>query len=285
MLNLLIAGLASGVAYAALGICLVLTHYVSHVINISQAIVGGVGAFVFVRLYDPQGDIWLPIVAGLVVSAVLSGLQGAVLATWFAGATSAVKTAVTIAMAIALLAIAQRLFGYGPQVFPLLFAGAVIRIGDLNVPVVTIVAIAVLVILVVGLRAVFEWTRVGLRVRAVSLLPRTAEVLGVRSRLVVPAVWGLSGVIAALALLVVMPTRQADLSAMTLLVVPALAAALLGSMRRFEIVLIAGLGIGVIESILLSWPSISGYRQAVAFVVIVIALLIGQRRAVWHEAR
>src|SRR5690606_13984721 len=131
----------------------------------------------------------------------------------------------------------------------------------------------------------FSRSRVGLRIRAVSLLPRTAEILGVRSRLLVPAVWAASGGLAMLALLVVMPTRQADLSAIMLLVVPALAAALLGSMRRFGVVLAAGLGIGVIESMLLAWPAVAPYRQAVSFLVIIAALLLGNRRAVWHEAR
>ncbi|MDQ2697807.1 MAG: branched-chain amino acid ABC transporter permease, partial [Actinomycetota bacterium] len=68
MLDLAIAGLAAGVAYAALGLCLVLTHYVSDLINISQALVGGIGAFVFVRLLGPGQPIWLPLAAGLVTS-------------------------------------------------------------------------------------------------------------------------------------------------------------------------------------------------------------------------
>lgn len=285
MLNLVVAGLAAGLAYAALGICLVLTHYVSNAINISGPIVGAIGAFVFVRLYEPQNPIWLPLLAGLATAALISAAQGAMMASWFANADSAVRTAVTIAMAIMFLAVAQRLFGYGPQVFPLLLGGAMLRIGDLNVPLVTVVAGVALIGIVASLRAIFAWSRVGLRVRAVSLLPRTADLLGVRSRLITPAVWGVSGAIATLALLVVMPTRQADLTAMTLLVVPALAAALLGSMRRFEVVLVAGLGIGVLESVLLVWAPVAEYRQAVSFVVIVIALLVGQRKAVWLEAR
>lgn len=285
MINLVIAGAASGVAYAALGICLTLTHYVSNAINVSQAIVGGIGAFVFVRLYDTQESVWLPLAAGLLVSILVSVIQGTIMATWFARVGSATTTAATIAMAIALLALARRIFGYSPQVFPLLISGSVIRIEEINVPVVTIGALVVLILLVLGLRVAFTWTRMGLRVRAVSLLPRTAEILGVRSRVVVPVVWGLAGALATLGLLVVMPTRQADLSAITLLVVPALAAALLGSMRHFELVLIAGLGIGVIESVLLAWPAVAPYRQGFSFIVILAALLVGQRKAVWHEAR
>ncbi|MEP6842859.1 MAG: branched-chain amino acid ABC transporter permease [Pseudolysinimonas sp.] len=285
MLNLAIAGLTAGVAYAALGLCLVLTHYISNLINVSQAIVGGIGAFVFVRLYDPHNPIWFPIIVGLLASGMLAALQGAIIARWFADANSAARTATTIAMGIAFLALAQRIFGYAPQVFPLLLNGSVVKLDATNVPVATIVAVGALLLLVLGLRAAFARSRIGLRVRAVSLLPRTAEILGVRSRVLVPAVWAVSGALAMLSLLVVMPTRQADLGAIMLLVVPALAAALLGSMRRFEVVLIAGLGIGVIESLLLAWPEVAPYRQAVSFVVIIAGLLLGQRKVVWHEAR
>lgn len=285
MLDLAIAALAAGVAYAALGLCLVLTHYVSDLINISQSLVGGIGAFVFVRLLVPGQPVWLPLAAGLVTSILLAALQGIIIATWFGSAGSAARTAATIAMGIALLALAQRIFGYSPQAFPLLFGGSVVRVGAVNMPVATLVALGALVALWVVLRVAFSRSRIGLRIRAVSLLPRTAEILGVRSRVVVPAVWAASGGLAMLALLVVMPTRQADLSAIMLLVVPALAAALLGSMRRFGVVLAAGLGIGVVESMLLAWPAVAPYRQAVSFLVIIAALLLGNRRAVWHEAR
>ena len=52
MFNLAVTGIASGVAYAAIGLCLVLTYQISGLINVSQGIVAGVGAFTTASVYD-----------------------------------------------------------------------------------------------------------------------------------------------------------------------------------------------------------------------------------------
>lgn len=285
MFQLAIAGLAAGVAYSALAACLVLVHQVSRVINVSQGILGAIGAYVVLVVDDHGVGLPLAIVAGVAAGALASAAIGAVFAAGFADTDVTTRTAASIAVTITLLALAQRLFGREPELFPVLLPGQRVTIGDVVVPWANVLGAIALAVVGVSLHVGTRHTRVGVRMWAVSLRPHTAELLGVRRRLVAAATWALSGAIATAGLLVVSPTRQSDLTAMTLLVVPALAAALIGGLRSIPIALGAGVAIGVCESLLLDWPAVSPYRQALSFLVIVVVLLATQWREVWDESR
>mgnify|MGYP001145123698 FL=1 len=285
MLQLAIAGLAAGVAYSALAVCLVLVHQVSEVINVSQGIVGAIGAYVVLVLDGRDVPLSAAVPIGVAVGALVSAVIGLIFAVGFVEADVTTKTAAAIAMTIALLAVAQRGFGRDPKLFPVLLGGRVVEIGSVVIAWASLIGAAALVVAGVGLHVATRHTRMGVRMWAVSVRPRTAELLGVRRRAVAAAVWGLAGAIATAGLLVVTPTRQSDLGAMTMLVVPGLAAAMIGGLRSIPVALASGVAIGMTESLLLNWPSISQYRQALSFAVIVVVLLASQWKAVWDEAR
>lgn len=285
MLQLAIAGLAAGVAYSALAACLVLVHQVSEVINVSQGIVGAIGAYVVLVLDGRDVPLAAAVPIGVAAGALVSAVIGLIFAVGFVEADVTTKTAASIAMTIALLAVAQRGFGRDPKLFPVLLGGRVVEIGSVVIAWASLLGAAALVVVGVGLHVATRHTRMGVRMWAVSARPRTAELLGVRRRAVAAAVWGLAGAIATAGLLVVTPTRQSDLGAMTMLVVPGLAAAMIGGLRSIPVALVSGVAIGMTESLLLNWPSISQYRQALSFAVIVVVLLASQWKAVWDEAR
>jgi len=285
VLQLAIAGLAAGVAYSALAVCLVLVHQVSEVINVSQGIVGAIGAYVVLVLDGRDLPLSAAVPIGVAVGALVSAVIGLIFAVGFVEADVTTKTAAAIAMTIALLAVAQRGFGRDPKLFPVLLGGRVVEIGSVVIAWASLIGAAALVVAGVGLHVATRHTRMGVRMWAVSVRPRTAELLGVRRRAVAAAVWGLAGAIATAGLLVVTPTRQSDLGAMTMLVVPGLAAAMIGGLRSIPVALASGVAIGMTESLLLNWPSISQYRQALSFAVIVVVLLASQWKAVWDEAR
>ena len=282
MLQLAIAGLAAGVAYSALAVCLVLVHQVSEVINVSQGIVGAIGAYVVLVLDGRDVPLSAAVPIGVAVGALVSAVIGLIFAVGFVEADVTTKTAAAIAMTIALLAVAQRGFGRDPKLFPVLLGGRVVEIGSVVIAWASLIGAAALVVAGVGLHVATRHTRMGVRM---WVRPRTAELLGVRRRAVAAAVWGLAGAIATAGLLVVTPTRQSDLGAMTMLVVPGLAAAMIGGLRSIPVALASGVAIGMTESLLLNWPSISQYRQALSFAVIVVVLLASQWKAVWDEAR
>jgi branched-chain amino acid transport system permease protein len=83
----------------------------------------------------------------------------------------------------------------------------------------------------------------------------------------------------------VAPTRPSNFLSLSLLVMPAMAAALLGGLRNLGGAAVGGVLIGVIEGAGTSLRQFSEYRQVLPFLVVVAALLWLQRGEVWDAAR
>ncbi len=143
--------------------------------------------------------------------------------------------------------------------------------------------LAVLVALV--LRAVFRHTRFGLATRAAAENEKGVLLLGHSPDRLAAINWMVASLLAGVSvILIVSVTRQLDPLVTSLLVVPALAAALFGGLRSFVVTALAGLGIGMAQSAILnfntqtewlpSWIPQSGFQQALPFLLIVVALTV-----------
>jgi len=143
--------------------------------------------------------------------------------------------------------------------------------------------LALLVALV--LRAVFRRTRFGLATRAAAENEKGVLLLGHSPDRVAAINWMVASLLAGISvILIASVTKQLDPLATSLLVVPALAAALFGGLRSFVVTALAGLGIGMAQSVILNfttqtdwiplWIPQGGFQQALPFLLIVIALTV-----------
>ena len=98
-------------------------------------------------------------------------------------------------------------------------------------------------------------------------------------------VWGMTGAFTTFALMIIAPQRSPNFMTLSLLVVPALAAALVGVFRSFWWTLAGGIALGIVEGLASSIDSVSQYRSAIPFLVVLAVLLWSQREARWDEAR
>ena len=76
-----------------------------------------------------------------------------------------------------------------------------------------------------------------------------------------------------------------DYSALTFLVISSLAAALIGRLSSLWMTLLGGIAVGLAQSILSPYTSISTYRSAAPFVLAIVALLILSRHRVVSISR
>ena len=67
---------------------------------------------------------------------------------------------------------------------------------------------------------------------------------------------------------------------LTFLVIPAMAAALVGRLNSLPITVVGGLMIGVLESLAAMSPLLQRYSSATAFVIAIITVLWQQRRSI-----
>jgi len=280
-----VAGLLAGGAYAMVGVCVVLLYQMTGVLNVAQAAIGAFGTMVMLQLLEQGWGFAIALPTGVLTAAALAALLGWAIARFYADSTAQVRTIVTVAVLVGLLAIGFRLFGNDPRTVPSLVPGAGFRLVDVVVSGNALIALVLAAAIAVGAGLLLNRSRLGVRLRAISERPVTAEMLGVSVTALAVGVWAVMGAVTAVAVTAVAPTRPSNFLSLSLLVMPAMAAALLGGLRHLGGAAVGGVLIGVIEGAGTSLRQFSEYRQVLPFLVVVAALLWLQRREVWDATR
>jgi branched-chain amino acid transport system permease protein len=285
MLQASVAGLLAGGAYAMVGVCVVLLYQMTGVLNVAQAAIGAFGTMVMLQLLERGWGFAAALPTGVLAAAALAALLGWGIARFYADSTAQVRTIVTVAVLVGLLAIGFRLFGNDPRTVPSLVPGAGFRLADVVVSGNALIALVLAVVIAAGAGLLLNRSRLGVRLRAISERPVTAEMLGVSVTALAVGVWAVMGAVTAVAVTAVAPTRPSNFLSLSLLVMPAMAAALLGGLRHLGGAAAGGVLIGVLEGAGTSLRQFSEYRQVLPFLVVVAALLWLQRREVWDATR
>ncbi|GAA0421936.1 branched-chain amino acid ABC transporter permease [Leifsonia naganoensis] len=286
MLQGALAGLAAGGLYAVLAVCLTLMARLVRVVNFSQAATGMFGGFVAVWLVSHAGwPIWLGSLVGVLIGGALSALIGLIIATWLPEADITTRSAVTVGPLLMLISLSFILFGNKPQPFSPILSGPAFSIGGVVVSQVTVVTVALAIVVAVACRIVLVRTSIGTKLRALSERPTTAELIGIPSRPLSVAVWAVTGLISALVIIIVAPSQSNDATSLSMLIVPASAAALLGGFRRLDLAVVGGLVLGLLSGLVAQIDAVSFIRNFLPFLFIVGFLLWMQRKEVWDAAR
>lgn len=286
MLQGALAGLAAGGLYAVLAVCLTLMSRLVRVVNFSQAATGMFGGFVAVWLVGNVGmPIWLGSLIGVLIGGALSALIGLIIATWLPEADTTTRSAVTVGPLLLLISLSFILFGNKPQPFSPILSGPAFSIGGVVVSQVTVATVVLAVAVAVACRLVLTRTSIGTKLRALSERPTTAELIGIPARPLSVAVWAVTGLISALVIIIVAPSQSNDATSLSMLIVPASAAALLGAFRRLDLAVIGGLVLGLLSGLVAQIDQVSFIRNFLPFLFIIGFLLWTQRKEVWDAAR
>lgn len=281
-----VAGLSAGGAYAILGVCAIFTYRLVAVVNFTGAAIGAMGTFFMVALHEAGMPLLPAALLGIAAGALAGVLIGLVMTTWFVNANASTKAAVTAALLVGIIAIGLRLTGgQHPHNFPELIAGSAFRLAGVEVTWAALTTLLLAIVFTVLTEQFLARTRIGLQLRALSQRPMAAELIGIRVRLLALGVWAVTGAVTSFALMIIAPLRAPDFASLSLLVVPALAAALIGAFASFRAALMGGVTIGILEGAVSAVDFISQYRSTVPFIVILAVLLWSQRGARWDEAR
>ena len=285
MLQGAIAGLAAGGVYAVIAVCLTLTAQLVRVINFSQAAIGMFGAFLAVT-FSGMGIPQVPAIAlGIILGALLSAGLGWVIATWLPEASISARSAVTVAALLLLISISFILFGTKPKMFRAVFSGPAFTLEGVVISQVTVVMVILALVVALGAQLVLGKTSIGVKLRAIADRPVAAELLGVPVKPLAIGVWAVTGLIVGMAIAIVAPTQTSDAMSLSMLVISASAAALLGGFKRLDLALIGGLLLGMAQGAAAQFSQLILLRDWIPLIVIVVFLLWNQRREVWDAAR
>ena len=286
MLTSIIAGLAAGGAYALLAVCLVFTYRLVAVVNFTGAAIGACGTFAMVMLSEQGAALPVAVMFGLAFGTLTAIILGAVMIRWFASSAPQTKAAVTVALLVGMIALGLRLTGgQHPRPFPDLVPGAAFSIAGVVITRAALVSIAMALAFTIGATQFLNHTRTGLKLRALSERPLTAELTGIPAKKLSIGVWAIAGLATTLALMIIAPQRAPNFMTFSMLVVPAFAAALIGSFRSFWLTFLGGIALGLLEGFAAGLESLAQFRSSVPFLIILAVLLWSQRKARWDEAR
>ncbi|MDH3674792.1 MAG: branched-chain amino acid ABC transporter permease, partial [Anaerolineae bacterium] len=133
--------------------------------------------------------------------------------------------------------------------------------------------ISVTAITLVVLYIFFNHTLIGKALRACAVNPGTARLMGINPRRMALLAFGLSAAITAIAGIVIAPVTFMAYDRGLILSLKGFVAAIMGGMSRPVGAVIGGLLLGILESFSAGLIS-SGYKDAVAFIVLFIVLAV-----------
>ena len=277
-LQQLLNGLSLGAIYALIALGYTMVYGVLRFINFAHSDVFMVGAFIgyYMGKVIPEGTIW----GGLVVLAVAM-LGCAVLGITIErlayrplrGAATLNVLITAIGVSLLLEYTGQVFFGAAPRTFPALFPVRNFQLGGVVVSTNQIVVIVVAVLLMVALELIVYRTKMGTAMRAVSLNPKAAQLVGVNNDVVISFTFGLGSALAAAGgILYALNYPSIDPLMGVMPGLKAFVAAILGGIGNIPGAALGGLILGTVETFV-SGSQWSTYKDAIAFAILIIILL------------
>jgi branched-chain amino acid transport system permease protein len=167
----------------------------------------------------------------------------------------------------------QAVFGPDPKFFPTLIDKHLINYGGITTTNYQLIVLVVALIFMVMLQYIVYGTKFGRAMRAVSFNLETASLMGIPTDRIVSMTFVIGSVLAAVAgILYGLAYPKIDPLMGIMPGIKAFAAAVLGGIGNIPGAVVGGLLIGVIEAFV-GGSSFSSYRDAIAFVVMVLILL------------
>ncbi|WP_322748336.1 MULTISPECIES: branched-chain amino acid ABC transporter permease [unclassified Frankia] len=282
MLPFLVAGLALGSMYALSGTGLVLLYRASGTLNLAQGAFGAIAVLVSWELNEVYNVAQGPaLVAGFLLAPALSVLWGWLVGPRLSSREPVVRATATLGPALALLGLANYHWNDKARTLRLPTDLAGFDAAGVRISLTQVLAL----VLTLGTTAVatvlLRVTRTGTAMRALADDRELSSMLGVRVRRVEVLAWAVSGVLAGASAILLAGLTVLSAGNLTFLVIPALAAALMGRLVSLWATLAGGLGIGVLQAAVIPVAALSPYRNVIPFVCAVAMTLWLSRRVTY----
>jgi branched-chain amino acid transport system permease protein len=260
-LSYTVIGIFTGAAYAIAASGLVLTYSTTRVFNIAHGALGMVFAFLYWDFSQKQGmPAWLALILVIgIISPLVGVLIQRVITRGLGTAPVGVSLVVTVAILVMMIGIATQVWKPAPRYLPVFYPNTLWHLGSVIVTPHQVITVVLSVLVAGGLYVLLARTRVGAAMRASV---DNAELLGLyggRSEVVAALAWAIGTALAALAGILLAPIVQLDYYQLTLLVISAYAAAMLGKLTNLPMTYVGAMALGLAQSYVV------GYLQDIPF--------------------
>lgn len=270
-------GLGIGSLYVLGAQGLIVIFRGSGVLNLALGAIGMVGAYV---AWEAQYQYGLPfglaIALGGLVAAIVGALVQLLIMRPLRMRSPLVRVIATLGVLITLQSLAILRYGSTPKVIKSNLPLDRIEIfGDVFITFDRMILLGIAIAVTIALFLFYRYTRFGLGTTAVAENEVVAASLGWSPNRVAVVNWAIGSALAGVAAVLIMPIVTLQPTVMTSLVLAATSTALVAGFRSFPIALVAGLVIGMSQTVVSSqFPGLPGIGNAVPFVFIVLWMML-----------
>jgi branched-chain amino acid transport system permease protein len=271
-----VAGLAQGAIYGSLALALVLIYRATEVINFAQGEMAMAMTYVAYQLTLWGVTFWLAFFITLVFAFAFGVVTQLVFIRPVQHSVIAVVI-VTVGLFILIDGIVTWKWGGELRFMEAPFGNQVYNVGGVAFSRQDIGVLVVSVLSVIVLWLLFQFTKLGLAMRAAALRPAAASLVGVRVNWMLALGWGLAAVLGAVAGMMTEPTTFLQPTMMQPILLYSFAAAVLGGLESPAGAVVGGLLLGVFMNLIGQYGgSIASaeMRLPIAFAVLLAVLLV-----------
>ncbi|MGI5159288.1 ABC transporter permease subunit [Microbispora sp. CA-102843] len=278
ILRFALLGLASGAICAIVAQALVLTYRASGILNLAQGAFIMIGAYSYYQFTQWKAPLAVAVCGAIAVSALLGIAVFALVIQPMHRSSPLTRVIATLGVLMVLQAAV--ILAYGIDIRPApswlptrtleLVAGAPVGADRYAITLLGCAATAML-------WAFYRFTSFGRVTSAVAENPQAAACLGHSPARIAMVNWGLGSALAGFAGTLIGPIIYLEPTQLVLLVLPALAAAMIGGFASFPLAFTAALGIGVVQGWLQRYVDNPGWSTAVPFLAVIVWLVLRGR--------
>jgi len=271
-----VAGLAQGAIFASLALALVLIYRATEVINFAQGEMAMATTYIGYQLTLWHVTYWVAFFLTLVIALVLGVVIYGVLIRPVQHRSVIALVIVTVGLFILIDGLVTWKWGADLKFMQAPFGNQVYHAGGVSFSRQDLGVLLVSILSVILLWVLFQFTKLGLAMRAAALRPAAAALVGVRVDWMLAVGWGLAAVLGAVAGLMTEPTQFLQPTMMQAILLYAFAAAVLGGLESPAGSVVGGLALGVFLNLAGQYVGFatSELRLPIAFVVLLVVLLL-----------
>jgi ABC-type branched-subunit amino acid transport system ATPase component/branched-subunit amino acid ABC-type transport system permease component len=273
-------GLATGAIYALLSQGLVLIYRGSGLLNFAQGAMAMFGAFAYYQMTVRFG---LPEAVSIPVALALCAALGALvqlgILRTMRRASALSRVIATLGIVLVLQSAAFLIYGQNPLQVPSVLPSSTVHLfsNSLAIGQDRIWIFGICLVLSVGLYLLYRLTPFGRVTTAVAENELAAAAFGLSPDVVAAANWAIGSALAGLAGILIAPILYLEPTSLVLLVIPAMAAALIGGFSSFPVTLATALALGVTQSEIERYVSQPGWATAAPFLAVIGVLIVRGR--------
>lgn len=264
----LVAGASLGSVYALSGVGIVVLYRATGTLNLAHGALGAVSALVAWELNEQQGwPVLLAALVGIALATFIAWAYSVVVARRLSREPPMMQAAASLGLLLAVLGVLNWYWADSPRRLRLPTDNWGFAVLGVRITGTRLLALVIAILITGGVAMLLRRSRLGLQMRSLADNREVSAQIGIPVNKTTSAAWLMAGVIAGLTGVLLGNLSRLDAPTLTFLVIPALAAAVVGRLTSLGATLAAGISMGLIEGLITPIDGISDYRSTTPYVV------------------